>query len=96
MRFRKKPVVIEAMQWKGVPNPIGPDAESGMDYFEKFDQWVDKNQGDMKLTYSGSSIFVPTLEGVMTASPGDWIIKGVKGEMYPCKPDIFDATYEPA
>lgn len=96
MKFRKKPVVIEAMQWKGVPKPIGPDAESGMDYFEKFDQWVDKNQGDMKLTYSGSNIFVPTLEGVMTASPGDCIIKGVKGEMYPCKPDIFDATYEPA
>lgn len=39
---------------------------------------------------------IPTLEGVMTAQPGDWIIKGVKGEFYPCKPDIFEATYSPA
>jgi hypothetical protein len=38
---------------------------------------------------------IETLEGVMTASPGDWIITGVKGEQYPCKPDIFEATYEP-
>lgn len=37
---------------------------------------------------------IPTLEGVMTADVGDWIIRGVKGEFYPCKPDIFDATYE--
>lgn len=39
---------------------------------------------------------IQTLEGVMRAYPGDWIIRGVKGELYPCKPDIFDATYEPA
>ena len=43
----------------------------------------------------GSSIKIATLEGIMTASPGDWIIRGVKGEIYPCKPDIFAATYEP-
>ena len=41
-------------------------------------------------------VVITTLEGEMTASPGDWIIKGVKGEFYPCKPDIFEATYEPA
>jgi hypothetical protein len=40
--------------------------------------------------------FIDTLEGRMTFGPGDWIIKGVKGELYPCKPDIFDATYEEA
>jgi hypothetical protein len=40
-------------------------------------------------------IYIPTLEGVVVASPGDWIIRGVKGEFYPCKPDIFEATYEP-
>jgi hypothetical protein len=40
-------------------------------------------------------VVIATLEGDMTASPGDWIIKGVKGEFYPCKPDIFEATYEP-
>ena len=38
---------------------------------------------------------IPTLEGVMHANPGDWIIRGVKGELYPCKPDIFEASYEP-
>ncbi len=42
------------------------------------------------------SLFIITLEGTMEAVPGDWIIKGVKGEFYPCKPDIFAATYEPA
>jgi len=44
---------------------------------------------------SGGVLFIHTLEGQMHASPGDWIIKGVKGEFYPCKPDIFEATYEP-
>lgn len=43
----------------------------------------------------GGSVIIPTLEGRMTASPGDWIIRGVKGEFYPCKPGIFAATYEP-
>ena len=47
--------------------------------------WKDRPEG----------IVITTLEGAMTASPGDWIIRGVKGEFYPCKPDIFDATYEP-
>lgn len=42
------------------------------------------------------SVQIPTLEGVMTANPGDWIITGVNGERYPCKPDIFEKTYEPA
>lgn len=45
---------------------------------------------------TGEDIAIPTLEGTMIASPGDWIITGVKGEIYPCKPDIFAATYEPA
>lgn len=44
---------------------------------------------------SGHAIVIMTLEGAMTAAPGDWIIKGVKGEIYPCKPDIFAMTYEP-
>lgn len=44
----------------------------------------------------GATIKIATLEGIMEASPGDWIIKGVKGEIYPCKPDIFAATYETA
>lgn len=46
--------------------------------------------------FDGSALVIPTSEGYMRASLGDWIIKGVKGEFYPCKPDIFEATYEPA
>ncbi|MGI9485437.1 MAG: hypothetical protein ACR2RF_06055 [Geminicoccaceae bacterium] len=87
-KFRKKPVVIEAMQF------IGPSIED-LDYLTKFDDWVLANQGDRKCRYMGSHMIIPTLEGDHKASSGDWIIRGVKGELYPCKPDIFEATYEP-
>ena len=73
MKFRKKPVVIEATQWfkhgdhpKVYDSPMLSDGEG----------------------------FVRTLEGVLKVTSGDWIITGVKGEHYPCKPDIFEATYE--
>lgn len=77
-KFRKKPVVIEAMQFDG------------------------NNGGELrdfvgeKLSWNPlyNEAYIATLEGMMTAKSGDWIIKGVKGEFYPCKPDIFDATYE--
>jgi hypothetical protein len=49
-----------------------------------------------KWHYSGEQLVIPTLEGSMCADIGDWIIRGVKGEFYPCKPDIFAATYDPA
>jgi hypothetical protein len=42
-----------------------------------------------------TSLHIETLEGILTASPGDWVIKGVNGEFYPCKPDVFEKTYEP-
>lgn len=79
-KFRKKPVVIEAWCNDGTMMP----------------DWVANacNGGD-KIAGSGP-LFIPTLEGVMEAKPGDWIIRGVKGEVYPCKPDIFTATYDPA
>lgn len=74
MKFRKKPVVIEATQW--FKHGDHPDVVPG--------------------TLSGMPVnVVRTLEGDMFVSPGDWIITGVKGEHYPCKPDIFEATYEP-
>jgi len=76
MKFRKKPVVIEA--WKYEP---GMQIE-GCDIRES--------------VFLNGGAFILTLEGQMIASPGDWIIKGVKGEFYPCKPDIFEQTYEPA
>lgn len=77
MRFRKKPIVIEASQWfkpgdhpsvvlKSAPNRYGDDGIP----------WIE------------------TLEGGHVVTPGDWIITGIQGEHYPCKPDIFEATYE--
>jgi hypothetical protein len=72
MKFRKKPIVIEAEQWfpgiriEGVEYDILP----------------------------GQTPYISTLEGIMWLSPGDWVITGVNGEKYPCKPDIFEKTYE--
>lgn len=87
--FRKKPVVIEAIQWTGdnLREVIGFTGRhpSAVDWsWEKFERIV---------ATEGLRIF--TLEGPLAASVGDWIIKGVAGEVYPCKPDIFEATYEP-
>lgn len=86
VRYRKRPVTIEAFQWTG-------DNQAFLDWLndpardhslEAFDYHADT--GELK---------IKTLEGVMTASLNDWIIQGVQGEVYPCKPDIFEATYEP-
>ena len=82
-KFRKKPVVIEAVQWF------------------PFEDWDDmRRHMDAELVVNPESqlvigTLVGTLEGKMFANPGDWIIKGVQGEFYPYKPDIFEATYEP-
>ena len=66
-----------------------------MEYQLNLDDWlVDMGGLEAGLKYVGNTIEIPTLEGTMIASPGDWIIKGVKGEFYPCKPDVFDITYE--
>lgn len=77
MKFRKKPIVIDAIQFTGnfgeIEEFIGGDAE-----------------------FRDGQLLVATLEGPLRAAPGDWIIKGIKGEFYPCKPDIFEATYERA
>lgn len=79
MKFRKKPVVIEAFQWQ--PGMVLPS------YFA---------EAQYAIGEGGKVLFINTLEGTMTAQPGDWVIQGVKGELYPCKPDIFEATYEAA
>lgn len=78
MKFRKKPVVIEAIQWRG-------DIESEL---------AINQLGTCESVPMTDTLKISTLEGVMIASLFDWIIKGVKGELYPCKPDIFAATYE--
>lgn len=94
-KFKKKPVVIEAMQFKGIPNPLGPTGAEDMNYLGMFDDWIAKSRGSTPCKYRGGSFYIQTLEGEMEASAGDWIIRGVKGELYPCKEDIFAATYEP-
>jgi hypothetical protein len=80
MKFRKKPVVIEAVQ-------ISHENDDAILVFMQDTNCPFEVVGDHE-------IVIHTLEGDMTASPGDWIIRGVKGEFYPCKPDIFEATYE--
>lgn len=84
MKYRKKPVEIEAFLYKG-------------DWIE-VQNWMNaKNIYSPKISYNIEKfeISIPTLEGDITASKGDYIICGVKGEFYPCKPDIFELTYEP-
>src|SRR5690606_26137918 len=96
VKFRKKPVVIEAVRWTGV------NVEEALAFI------ADENGSFAHLPSNGGDIDrsvghipalglleSPTLEGVMQATPGDWLIKGVAGEFYPCKPDIFEQTYEP-
>ena len=90
--FRKKPVVVEARRWDGSLNGAahlcewmndapGPDDDPNASYVYNHD--------------GVSDFLIATLEGDHQVTPGDWIIKGVAGEFYPCKPEIFDATYSP-
>jgi hypothetical protein len=90
LKYRKKPVVIEAVQWTGsnVDEVLGIFLGS---IEARRSDFRSHGRGDLP----GGIIHIDTLEGTMNAIPGDWIIKGVKGEFYPCKPDIFEATYEP-
>lgn len=90
-RFRKRPVEIDAVQWRrtnlhevlALLDNRGPDSppEIGL---------ADRDTDDLP----EGALEIPTLEGTMIARPGDWIIRGVRGELYPCKPEIFEATYE--
>jgi len=82
-RFRKKPIEIEALQY------------DGQNYDEVLG-WIDGGEARFTpATGDGSgALVIATLEGEMTVSPGDFVIKGVQGEFYPCKPDIFAATYD--
>jgi len=83
MKYRKKPVVIEAVQWKATK--------------VSFDEIMAMGDVPWKPGPMGSKSFIiTTLEGDHKVSDGDFVIKGVAGEFYPCKPDIFEKTYEPA
>ncbi len=120
MKFRKKPVVIEATQWfKNGDHPMDyASARSGLDgdvvreftgEYAKTNDWEGEVvryyrtpdlDGQTKCKHCGNVMhdhgWIDTLEGGHIVCPADWIITGVKGEHYPCKPDIFEATYEPA
>jgi hypothetical protein len=83
-KYRKKPVVIEAECFT-------------LETWKKIEDWSDKKAraiGNWKHENDVLCMRIKTLEGTMTAELGDWIIRGVKGEFYPCKPDVFEATYE--
>lgn len=96
--FRKKPVVISAFQWQGDFDAL--DAWlNALGYSEDGDDGKEGGPAGMHEDHNSAGetlLLIPTLEGEMTAKPGDWIIRGVQGEFYPCKPDIFAATYESA
>lgn len=98
-KYRKKPVVVEAIQAPTERDSI----EEYLDACIALAAWCGGisymmvNEGERAYRGAdllGPHILIQTLEGAMAALPGDWIIKGVKGEFYPCKPDIFEATYE--
>jgi len=84
--FRKKPVVIEAIRL-----PAAEDFD-----VNEFQRWADRVGFRHWASGRDGTLEIETLEGTMTAQPGDWIIRWVKGEFYPCKPDIFATTYEPS
>jgi hypothetical protein len=95
LRYRKRPVVIEAEHLSSLNG-------------DQVTEWIRANGGHARHVYSDpirremfdgdcpNWIEIETLEGTMTANVGDWIIRGVKGEFYPCRNDIFEATYERA
>lgn len=78
-KYRKKPVMIDAMQYDGQ-----------LDGYEKICEWA----YPIEIIARDGNLIIPTLEGEMRAGQGDFIIQGVKGELYPCKPDIFEMIYE--
>lgn len=81
-KYRKKPVVVEAVQWfPGIEHPAVEKCPDEMCHARGWERGTHK---------------IKTLEGDHVVKPGDWVITGIKGEHYPCRPDIFEATYEPA
>lgn len=81
--YRKKPIEIEAIQWDGTEQHALEIAS-----LENFEGMIDYGEKEF------GKFYIDTLEGMMQVSSNDYVIKGVKGEFYPCKPDIFELTYE--
>lgn len=98
-KYRKRPVVVDAVQFM-------PDGEGSLAWPGPLPEWLDDAFDAGVLTNLADRVEggrlgnlrleVKTLEGPIIASPGDWIIRGVKDELYPCKPDVFAATFDPA
>lgn len=84
--YRKKPVIVEAFRWTGGPDQTD-DPEWIIEKIREQSVWFYTEE-------RGTFMMINTLEGVMQANQGDYIIKGVNGEIYPCKPDIFEKTYD--
>lgn len=90
-KFKKKPIIIEAIQFDGI---------NFKEIFDWVEQWQPKDDGQgMWQVEDGTghlidALIIDTMEGEMRADSGDWIIKGIKDELYPCKPDIFEQIYE--
>lgn len=82
IKYRKKSIIIEAVQWDG----------NNLEEIKNFTSALDK--AGIGKDQEGKFIVIPTLEGNISANIGDWIIKGIKGKFYPCKPDFFESTYE--
>jgi len=83
MKYRKKPVIIEAIKWDGNETT-----------YDQIVKELDPEKIYLDVLYRDGKIHINTLEGEVVGDMGDFIIKGVKGELYPCKPDIFEMTYE--
>ena len=92
-RYTKRPVTIEAIQWDGTQSGATPIIDWILDHDHSADYWA---PGEWDHETNAAYINITTLEGNMIASRDDWIIRGVQGEFYPCKPDIFEVTYQPA
>lgn len=84
MKYRKRPVEIEAICVTEALTENSLDIPTWL--FEAIEEGI--------ITLSNDGVLIKTLEGTMLGNMGDWIIQGVKGELYPCKPDIFEVTYE--
>lgn len=95
-RHTKKPITIEAVQYA-----MNEYADAPGTFREDPPEWLRQAADDkvLRFEFRGEDYWyavVDTLEGPMTVNPGDWIIRGVNGELYPCKPDIFAKSYDPA
>jgi len=92
LKFRKRPVEIEAVKWTGLNH------REMFDFLEgKPNSYPTASGENFRIAHNlvGGGLIIKTLEGELMASIGDWIIEGINGEFYPCKPDIFEKTYEP-